>query len=66
VLSVSDEPPDVAAEHNRVGELDDYVENPIVIQNLRKVYPGQDGQPPKVWARAHSDQSGQALQKQKN
>ena len=54
MLSVSEEPQDVAAEHTRVAELENYVDNPIVIRDLRKVYPGQDGQPPKVGA-IHTD-----------
>lgn len=40
-----------APEHERVTALDDYITNPIVVRDLKKIYPGQDGQPPKVGAR---------------
>jgi hypothetical protein len=43
------EPADVAAERLRTAAVDDYEEHPLVIRALHKVYPGQDGQPPKVW-----------------
>lgn len=39
---------DVAAEAARAGTITDYEANPIVIKELRKIYPGLDGQPPKV------------------
>ncbi|KAI8472690.1 MAG: P-loop containing nucleoside triphosphate hydrolase protein [Monoraphidium minutum] len=42
---------DVAAEHERVSGLTDYESHPIVVRELRKVYPGQDGQPPKLAVR---------------
>lgn len=43
------EPPDVMEERLRVAGLGgDDLDNPLVIRGLRKVYPGQDGQPPKV------------------
>jgi hypothetical protein len=45
---MAEEPEDVAGEHARVAGLTDHIANPIVIRNLRKVYPGLDGQPPKV------------------
>jgi hypothetical protein len=48
VVEMAEEPEDVAGEHARVAGLTDHIANPIVIRNLRKVYPGLDGQPPKV------------------
>jgi hypothetical protein len=42
------EPEDVAAERLRVEGLTDLESNPIVVRQLNKTYPGQDGQPPKV------------------
>jgi hypothetical protein len=42
------EPPDVFEERLRTAEVDDYEEHPLVIQDLHKVYPSQDGQAPKV------------------
>jgi hypothetical protein len=47
-VDMSEEPEDVAEENARVMNVDDYVSNPIVIRDLKKVYPGLDGQPPKV------------------
>lgn len=44
------EPPDVTEERLRIVDVDDYVENPLVIRGLHKVYPAQDGQAPKVCA----------------
>ena len=38
-------------EHARVAGLRDYGAHPIVVRDLRKVYPGQDGQPPKLAVR---------------
>lgn len=43
-------------EHARVSSLTDYASNPIIVKDLKKIYPGQDGQPPKVNRRP-----GQAL-----
>jgi hypothetical protein len=42
------EPEDVAVERLRVQGLVDYEGHPIVVRQLNKTYPGQDGQPPKV------------------
>lgn len=42
------EPADVAAERERAAAVDDFEQNPLVIRSLHKVYPAQDGQPPKV------------------
>jgi hypothetical protein len=42
------EPEDVAAERRRVEGLPDHQGHPIVVRQLNKTYPGQDGQPPKV------------------
>jgi hypothetical protein len=42
------EPADVTEERLRTADVDDYVENPLVIRGLHKVYPAQDGQAPKV------------------
>jgi hypothetical protein len=36
------------SEHARVNALVDYAGNPIIVRELKKIYPGQDGQPPKV------------------
>lgn len=47
-MQVVDEAEDVAAEHQRVAELADFADHPIVVKELKKVYPGLDGQPPKV------------------
>ena len=47
-MDMADEAEDVAAEHARVMGVDDYITNPIVIRDLKKVYPGLDGLPPKV------------------
>lgn len=41
-------PPDVAAERARVQQLPSYEGHPIVVKQLQKTYPAQDGQPPKV------------------
>jgi ABC-type multidrug transport system ATPase subunit len=35
----------------RVDSLTDFGGNPIIVRDLRKVYPGQDGQPPKLAVR---------------
>jgi hypothetical protein len=48
LLSGFSEPEDVAAERLRVENLTDLERNPIVVRQLNKTYPGQDGQPPKV------------------
>jgi hypothetical protein len=42
------EPSDVAAERARMQQLQQYISHPIVVRDLQKTYPGQDGQPPKV------------------
>ncbi|GBF94154.1 ABC transporter A family [Raphidocelis subcapitata] len=42
---------DVAAEHTRVDSLTDYGANPIIVRDLKKIYPGQDGQPHKLAVR---------------
>lgn len=42
------EPPDVAEERLHAAAVDDYEQHPLVIRALHKVYPAQDGQPPKV------------------
>ncbi|GBF88379.1 ABC transporter A family member protein [Raphidocelis subcapitata] len=42
---------DVAAEHARVRTIVDYGSSPIVVRDLKKVYPGEDGQPPKLAVR---------------
>lgn len=42
------EPSDVAAERQRVQGLADFGAHPLVVKALHKVYPAQDGQPPKV------------------
>lgn len=49
------EPEDVGAERLRVEGLTDLESNPIVVRQLNKTYPGQDGQPPKVgcWRFVH-------------
>jgi len=47
------EPADVAAERERAAAVDDFEQNPLVIRSLHKVYPAQDGQPPKVGHRGH-------------
>jgi hypothetical protein len=39
---------DVKAEAERVEAITDYQQHPIVVRDMRKVYPGADGQPPKV------------------
>ncbi|KIZ06631.1 hypothetical protein MNEG_1315 [Monoraphidium neglectum] len=51
VAPAQDEAADVAAEHARVSGLVDYAGNPIVVRDLKKIYPGQDGQPPKLAVR---------------
>lgn len=59
------EPPDVAEERLRVAALgqSDFQDNPLVIQGLQKLYPAQDGQPPKVReAAAHTGCIGLLLQ----
>lgn len=40
--------------------LRDYASNPIILRDLKKIYPGQDGQPPKVggWGVALAPQAG--------
>jgi hypothetical protein len=43
-----EEPSDVAAERSRVQQLQQYSSHPIVVRDLQKTYPGQDGQPAKV------------------
>jgi hypothetical protein len=45
------EPADVAAEKARVQQLPHFEGHPIVVKQLQKTYPGQDGQPPKVCLR---------------
>jgi hypothetical protein len=44
------EPSDVAAERLKVQQLQHYDGHPIVVRQLQKTYPGQDGQLPKVSA----------------
>lgn len=51
VPPVMEQAEDVAAEHARVTELVDYGANPIIVRDLKKIYPGQDGQPPKLAVR---------------
>lgn len=41
---------DVDAERRRVEALADYSDNPIVLKDLKKIYPGLDGGKPKVGA----------------
>jgi hypothetical protein len=43
-----EEPSDVAAERSKVQQLQQYSSHPIVVRDLQKTYPGQDGQPDKV------------------
>lgn len=31
-----------------MSQLQDYGSNPIIVRDLKKIYPGQDGQPHKV------------------
>jgi hypothetical protein len=47
--AVEEEPSDVAAERSQVQQLQQYGSHPIVVRDLQKTYPGQDGQPAKVY-----------------
>ena len=40
---------DVHAERDRINTIDDLSNTPIVVRDIQKVYPGQDGGNPKVW-----------------
>jgi hypothetical protein len=42
---------DVIAERDRVNALTDFSGTPIVVRDIQKIYPGQDGGKPKVMGR---------------
>jgi hypothetical protein len=51
---------DVQAERDRVERMTDFSSTPILVRNIKKIYPGQDGGKPKVRRKVkdHEKESG--------